>query len=230
MADETPAQPPPPATRPLLHPTNLRFGLMLLVIILVGFATRLNACDYRTIAKRVIEDPAVGTLKTDVAGVGGRVDAVAAQARGLSASHEQLAAGVAALQASVDTLIAHSPRTIYRYNPDTQKSPDAAQLKALRAAVAAGAKISVTHRPAEGIGRVISVRCAFVGLDANGNVQCMSAVLAANSELPDGRRYQEILTHDGTRVLAHWNADGTNIQGEREVEKRETHWTAELPF
>ena len=196
---------------------------MLLVIVLVGFGTRLNACDYKTIAKRVLEDPSVATLKSDIGGLGGRVDAVAGQVQAVSGA-------VDTVRRSVDTLVAHAPKTVYRYNPDTEKAPNPAQLQALRDAVTAGALIRVTHKPAEGIGRIISVSCAFVGLDANGNVQCMSAVLAANSELPDGRRYQEILTHDGTRVLAHWNADGTNVQGEREVEKRETHWTVQLPF
>lgn len=216
--------------RPFMHPTNIRFAVMLLVIILVGFGTRLNGCDYTTIAERVIQDPAVGTLKADVASVGGKVAGVAAQAEGLASGQQRIDGAISALQRSVDDLKAHSPRMIYRYNPDTEKSPNPGQIKALRDAVTAGAKVSVMHRPAEGIGRTIVVECAFVGLDANGNVQCMSAVLAANSELPDGRRYQEILTHDGTRVLAHWNADGSNVQGEREVEKRETHWTVQLPF
>ncbi len=212
-----------PTKRPLMHPTNIRFGVMLAVIVLVGFATRLNACDYRTIAERVIEDPAVGTLKGDVA-------AVSAQADGLAAAQQRISGTTSEIQRAVADLRAHAPTTIYRYNPDKEKAPNPAQLKALRDAVTAGARVSVTHRPAEGIGRTISVTCAFVGLDANGNVQCMSAVLAANSELPDGRRYQEILSHDGTRVLAHWNADGSNIQGEREVEKREVHWTVQLPY
>ncbi len=217
MAEETKTK------RPLMHPTNIRFATMLLVIVLVGFGTRLNSCDYRTIAERVIQDPAVGTLKADVGGV-------AAQAQGLNAGQQRMNSALSDVQRALDDLRAHAPTIIYRYNPDKEKAPNPAQLKALRAAVAAGARISVVHRPAEGIGRTISVECAFVGLDANGNVQCMSAVLAANSELPDGRRYQEILSHDGTRVLAHWNADGSNIQGEREVEKRETHWTAQMPY
>lgn len=211
------------AKRPWNHPTNQRFGVMLAVIVLVGLGTRLNACDYRTIAKQVVDDPAVGTLRGDVGRVQGTSDAI-------SAKTLELAASLARVEAELADMKAHSHRTVYRFNPHSDKTPDPAQLKTLRAAVQAGSRVRVTHKPAEGVGRTISVECEFVGLDANGNVQCMSGVLAANAELPDGRRYQEILTHNGTRVLAHWNADGTNIQGEREVEKRETHWSVQLPY
>lgn len=215
--------------RPWYNEQNFRFGTLLLTIILMSLLTRFNGCDKGGVVQDILNDPSVAGL----AGQNRAIQSSLAKLDQIESVVKANQAAIARVQADttqIKGLIDHAPHAIYRFDPKKQEEVDAAALGRLQAAVQAGAQMSVVHRPAEGAGRTRTLQCATAAVDANDSVLCFGPVLPANSELPDGRRYQEVLRHDGTITLAHWNADGSNVQGARELDKRASVWVAALPY
>ena len=217
--------------------TNVRFGTILLAIILSALLTRFNGCDKGQIARSILNDPAISELaphheqlQSSVARLEGQVSALSSSLDKALQNQKRMQAGLRAIGDQTTLLVEHSARVVYRFDPHAQEEPDPARLGRLQGLVQAGASLQVVHRPAEGSGRSVALDCATAAVDTNGNVLCQGAVVPANSELPDGRRYQEVLRHDGTLTLAHWNADGSNVQGARELGKRAAIWIAATPM
>ncbi len=215
-----------PEKRPWYNEQNFRFGTLLLTIIFMSLLTRFNGCDKGHVVQDILNDPSVANLS------GQNLDALT-KLEAIESTVKANKAAIARVQADttlIKGLIDHAPHAIYRFDPKKQEEVLAEELGKLQAAVHAGADISVVHRPAEGAGRIMTLQCATTAVDTNDNVLCMGPVLPSNSELPDGRRYQEVLRHDGTLTLAHWNANGANVQGSRELDKRASVWVAALPY
>lgn len=216
---------------------NVRFGTILLAILFAALLTRFNGCDKGQIAQSILTDPAIAELapgqkelKASLSRVQGQVTDLSGKLDTALANQQRMAATLAAVQKDTSALVDHSPHVVYTFDPHTQEEPDPAGLGRLQGLVQGGANLSVVHKPAEGSGRSVVLDCVTAAVDTNGNVLCQGAMVSANSELPDGRRYQEVLRHDGTLTLAHWNADGSNVQGARELGKRHSIWIAARPM
>lgn len=200
--------------RPWHHPVNQRFGALVLAVLAVALVTRFNACDRRGVVQGVSRELAateasVGALRGDLATLG---------------------SAVATVDSRLVTLQQMEHRVIYRHDPRRQDKPDAIALEALRDLVRAGAELRVVLRPAMGQGEVTNIFCVASRLDENGNVLCTGPERPSNLMLPDGRRYQETIRHDGTLTFAHWDATGGNVQGQREIGQWATVWLARGPL
>ena len=220
-----------------------RFWIFLVAVAVIGFVFRINSCDERQIASSVLEDPRISELiprNDDLArrlealdqlpSVASKVDQVASKVDGVSSKQDQTLAELRATKAMLQQVIDHSWTRTYSYDPSDEEEPSPSTLASLRSAVRGGAEVMVVHGPADGGGRLVSTRCFGLTIDTSENVICMGTVVPANMELPDGRRYQETLRHDGTISFSHWNADGSNVQGATQPEKRESTWYVRRPF
>ena len=216
MAAATPSSP-----RALLHPTNVRFAVMVLIISVVVFGS--NLCAQSSIVRGIVGSSALTRLPDDIAGVGRAVAAVAATAERLSQQEQQI-------DGKLSRILAMETRVVYTHDPSKQMEPDPQSLEQLRGLVLAGAEIRVVHRPVNAEGPVRSVLCADVIVDENGGILCTTPVLAANLTLPDGRRYQETIRHDGTMIYAHWDATGANVQGGKQIGAYVSTWLARGPL
>ncbi len=218
--------------RPLLHPTNVRFLVMIVLIAVVVFAT--SVCSQSAIVKNIIGSPALTRLPDDIAQTRKDIeDLKAAQAAlktELGGAVARVGQQVAAVDGKLNRLMAMELRVVYSHDPTVQAEPDPARLEALRALVAAGAEIRVSFRPVNAEGPLRVTDCVAVTVDENGGVLCAGPILAANVSLPDGRRYQETVRHDGTVIFAHWDAGGGNVQGARELARYAVTWLARGPL
>lgn len=210
--------------------SNVRFGTILLAVFLSALLTRFNGCDKGQIARSILNDPAVASLAPSQARLQADVSRISADLKQSLETQKRMEATLAQVHAQTRSLVEHSARVVYRFDPQALAEPDPALLARLVGLVQGGASLQVVHRPSEGSGRAVALDCAAAAVDTNGNVLCQGPVVPANSELPDGRRYQEVLRHDGTLTLAHWNADGSNVQGARELGKRAAIWIAATPM
>ena len=226
------APPPASARRPLLHPTNIRFAVMIVLIALVVFGT--NVCSQSAIVRNIIGSPALTRLPDDIAKTRKDIEdlkrAQAALKSELGDAVTRVGQQVAALDGKVGRLLAMEQRVVYAHDPAVLAEPDPATLANLRSLVGRGAEIRVTFRPINGEGPVRATDCAAVTVDENGSVLCNGPIVSANVSLPDGRRYQETIRHDGTVILAHWDANGGNVQGARELARYAVTWLARGPL
>ena len=206
---------------------NQRILGLLAALLLLNLVTRVNGCDYRGIADAVVHHEEMDGIRNDVRT--GNQDILARLQR-LEQAQTAHIASTAAANGKLDELIGHSSTAIYSFHPKREMEPDRAKLRALQDAIKAGAKVRVTHTAAAGNGRSVTVDCVYTAADENGAVICMSPVLAANTDLADGRRYQEVIRHDGTITMTHWGANGENVQGAKLVQERTTTWMVEMPF
>lgn len=199
---------------------TLKIAGLLGAIALIGVFTRTNGCDYRAIAEAVVHHPDLDGIKASLTQGQSGMQASLSSIQSLQREHA----------ANTRALLEHAPTVVYRFNPAKEDDPNNGQLRVLRDAVEAGARVRVLHRPARGPGRVAVVDCVYVTVDPNGAILCTSAVSTAATDLPDGRRYQEVIRHDGTLTLSHWASDGTNVQGATMARERDTTWIVERPF
>ncbi len=243
-----PDKSPPPSDRPsLLARLKLngerRFWVLVVLIPLAALLTRINACDERQIASSVLEDPRISELipRNDdlsrrlealdqLPTVLSKIDGVDGKADQLAGKQDQILAELRTTRSLVQQVIEHSWTRTYTFDPASEGEPSPARLGALRAAVRSGAEVMVVHGSVDAGARLVSTRCHSVTIDTSENVLCMGAVVPANLELPDGRRYQETLRHDGTLTFSHWNADGTNVQGGSHGERQRSIWFVRKPF
>lgn len=207
--------------RPLLHPTNVRFVVMVVLIAFVVFVS--NMCSQSATIRGIINDGAITRLPSDVAQV--RTDV-----QTLSGAISRVGSQVQAVDGKVQRLISMEHRVVYTHDPGISPEPDGASLDVLRGLVAAGAEVRVVHRPVGAKGPVRTFDCALITVDENGSVLCTGPVVAANMTLPDGRRYQETVRHDGTVLLAHWDSNGGNVQGQKEVARYAVAFLARGPL
>jgi|GEM_PF-1776977 len=211
----------------LTTPQNLRVAGILGALLLICLVTRINGCDYKGIADAVVHHEDLDGIKADV---NNGVTSIEARLERLEQAQQAHIASTAMANGKLDELIGHSSTVVYAFHPKREVEPNKARLRALQDAVRAGAKVRVLHTPAAGNGRTTTVDCVYTAADENGAVICMSPVLAANTDLADGRRYQEVIRHDGTLTMTHWGADGSNVQGAKLVQERATTWMVEMPF
>ncbi|MCO4771525.1 MAG: hypothetical protein KDA24_15945 [Deltaproteobacteria bacterium] len=207
--------------RPLMHPTNVRFVVMVVLIALVVFVS--NMCSQSATVRGVVGADAITRLPSDVAQVKASVEA-------LDSAISRVSSQVVALDGQVKRLTSMEQRVVYTHDPAVSPEPDGAALDVLRNLVAAGAEIRVVHRPEGAKGPVKNFVCANATVDENGSVLCTGPVIAANMSLPDGRRYQETVRHDGTVLLAHWDANGGNVQGSKEIARYAVTFLARGPI
>jgi hypothetical protein len=207
--------------RPLLHPTNVRFVVMVVLIAFVVFVS--NMCSQSATIRGIINDGAITRLPSDVAQV--RTDV-----QTLNGAISRVGSQVQAVDGKVQRLISMEHRVVYTHDPGISPEPDGASLDVLRGLVAAGAEVRVVHRPVGAKGPVRTFDCALITVDENGSVLCTGPVVAANMTLPDGRRYQETVRHDGTVLLAHWDRNGGNVQGQKEVARYAVAFLARGPL
>lgn len=221
-----------PPKRPLLHPTNVRFAVMIVLIAVVVFAS--NVCSQSAIVKNIIGSPALTRLPDDIAQTRKDIEdlkrAQAAMKTELGGAVSRVGQQVQALDGKVARLMAMELRVVYSHDPALHSEPNPAQIDALRALVGKGASIRVTFRPVNAEGPVRVTDCSAVTVDENGGVLCNGPILAANVSLPDGRRYQETIRHDGTVILAHWDANGGNVQGAKELARYAVTFLARGPL
>lgn len=243
----TPPSPAPPPKRTLAARLKLsgerRFWVLVVLIPLMALLTRINACDERQIASSVLEDPRISELiprNDDLARrlealdqlptVLSKIDEVDGKVERVSSKQDQTLSELRTTKAMVQQLIEHSWTRTYSYDPSVEEEPQPSTLAGLRTAVRGGAEVMVVHGPVDGGEKLVSTRCQGVTIDTSENVLCMAAVIPANLELPDGRRYQETLRHDGTLTYAHWNADGSNVQGGSDGRRKRSVWYVRRPF
>lgn len=200
--------------RPLLHPTNVRFAVMVLLIAVVVFGA--NMCSQSLIVNGVVGSEPITRLPDDLGAI----------QRGVSA----VDTSVKRVDREVARIAAQEPHVVYSYDPGKQSEPPARDLERLRNLVATGASLRVVRRPVGAKGPITNIFCAAAIVDENGSVLCTSEVLPANLVLPDGRRYQETVRHDGTVLFAHWDANGGNVQGNREIARYVVTWLANGPI
>ncbi len=224
MSEETPGK------TPWYTAENVRFGTILLAILLSALLTRVNGCDKGQIARSILGDPSVSSLAPGQKAMQGQLSSISGRVDQVAQAQAAIQAGVTSISGQTTALVQHSAHVVFEFDPHAQDEPDPAALGRLQGLVQGGAVLSVVHRPAEGSGRSVAMACMSSAVDTNGNVLCQGPVVPANGELPDGRRYQEVLRHDGTLTLAHWNADGSNVQGARELGKRAAVWIAATPM
>ncbi len=210
-----------PSKRPLLHPTNIRFVVLVLIVALVVFTS--NMCSQSATIRGVVGDSAITRLPSDVASVKQSVET-------LTGSIQQVGSQVSAVDREVKRLTGMEQRVVYKHDPALSSEPDGAMLDQLRILVSAGAEIRVVHRPVGAKGPVKNYVCANVTVDENGSVLCTGPVIAANMTLPDGRRYQETIRHDGTVLLSHWDSTGENVQGQKEIARYALTFLARGPL
>jgi hypothetical protein len=213
--------PEPASKRPFLHPTNIRFGVLVVTIAMVVFVS--NMCSQAATVRGVIGSDAISRLPGDVAKVDRGVQEV-------SGAVARISSQVQTLDNQVDRLVAMEHRPVYRHDPGVSAEPDGATLDVLRSLVADGAEVRVVHRPVGAKGPVRTFDCALITVDENGSVLCTGPVVAANLSLPDGRRYQETVRHDGTVTLAHWDSNGGNVQGQKEIARYAVVFLARGPL
>ena len=219
-----------------LFSEDTRFWLMCGLIVLTGFATRIQACDERQIASAVLEDPRISELIPRNDDLARRLEALdqleplKGQIDRLQGSQDRLQSQLSSQQQLIQQLIDHSWTKIYTFDPSNDAEPDPGPLTRLRKAVRDGAELLVVHSTADGAGGLVSYPCVEVTIDTNENVLCIATVIPAALSLPDGRRYQSTLRHDGTILFSHWNADGTNIQTSTLLVRRSSAWFVRLPF
>ena len=212
-----PQPPQPPAfPRPWNHPLNVRFIALVICGILVAYATRFNGCDRDSIVRAIFKNPQVGQT----------VDGVSA----IQAELASVAASVAATDAKLSQILAMEHRVVYTFDPRREHHPDPTMLELLRALAKAGAEFRVVLQPAIGTGLVENITCVSVRIDESANVTCTGPERPSNLMLPDGRRYQETIRHDGSMFFAHWDASGSNVQGQREMGQWSTVWLARGPL
>jgi len=214
MTTETPR-------RPLLHPTNVRFVVMVVIIALVVFVT--SVCSQSATVRGVTGSESITRLPADVARVSRDVETV-------GESVSRVSSQVKTVENQVKRLTGMEHRVVYTHDPAVSAEPDGGALDVLRGLVSAGAEIRVVHRPAGAKGPVRNFECALITVDENGSVLCTAPVVAANMTLPDGRRYQETVRHDGTVLLAHWDSNGGNVQGQKEVARYAVAFLARGPI
>lgn len=218
--------------RPLLHPTNVRFAVMIVLIAIVVFAA--SVCSQTAIVGKITGSPALTRLPGDIAQIRKDIEDLkrsqAAMKTELGGAVSRVGQQVQTLDGKVNRLMAMELRVIYAHDPIVHKEPDPAKLEALRKLVGQGAEIRVTFRPVNAEGPVRVTDCAAVTVDENGGVLCNGPILSANVSLPDGRRYQETIRHDGTVILAHWDANGGNVQGAKEIARYAVTWLARGPL
>ena len=220
-----------------------RFWIFLVAVAVIGFVFRINSCDERQIASSVLEDPRISELiprNDDLARrlealdqlptVLSKIDEVDGKVERVSSKQDQTLSELRTTKAMVQQLIEHSWTRTYSYDPSVEEEPQPSTLAGLRTAVRGGAEVMVVHGPVDGGEKLVSTRCQGVTIDTSENVLCMAAVIPANLELPDGRRYQETLRHDGTLTYAHWNADGSNVQGGSDGRRKRSVWYVRRPF
>jgi hypothetical protein len=228
--------PKPPEGPGFTFDEHSRFWIFLVAVAVIGFAFRINSCDERRIASSVLEDPRISELIPRNDDLARRLEALdqlpsmASKVDQVSTRQDQTLTELRATKAMLQQVIDHSWTRTYSYDPAKEEEPSAAMLASLLGAVRAGAEVMVVHGPADGGGRLVSTHCFGLTIDTSENVICMGTVVPANMELPDGRRYQETLRHDGTISFSHWNADGSNVQGASQPEKRESTWYVRRPF
>ena len=198
---------------------------MIVLIAVVVFAT--SVCSQSAIVKDIIGSPALTRLPSDIAQTRKDIeDLKAAQA----ALKTELQAMDSKIDGKLNRLMAMELRVVYSHDPAVLAEPDPKRLETLRGLVGQGAEIRVTFRPVNAEGPIRVSDCAAVTVDENGGVLCNGPILAANVSLPDGRRYQETIRHDGTVILAHWDADGGNVQGAKEQARYAVTWLARGPL
>lgn len=212
---------------PLTRPENLRIIGLVLTIALIALVTRINGCDMDRMATKVAALDDVANIKQTVVGSS---QAIKNKLEGVAGVQNGHVASTANANSKLDAIIAHSPTVVFKYNPKSGNEPPTGQLRALTDAVTRGASMRVVHSPSRGPGRTAVVECVFVTVDPNGSVNCIGPVVAASTDIADGRRYQETIRHDGTLTISHWNADGGNVQGATLSRERTTSWIATLPF
>jgi len=211
----------PAPKRPLMHPTNVRFAVMLLLIFIVVLGA--NMCSGSATVRGVVGDASITRLPGDVAQVKTSVESMRGALQNISNQ-------VSGVDGQVRRLTAMEQRVVYSHDPGVTADPDRASLDALRNLVAAGAEIRVVHRPVGAKSPIKNYVCANVTVDENGSVLCTGPVIAANMTLPDGRRYQETVRHDGTVLLSHWDANGGNVQGQKEIARYAVTFLARGPI
>ncbi len=209
---------------------------MIVLIAVVVFAT--SVCSQSAIVKNIIGSPALTRLPSDIAQTRKDIEDLKAAQTALKTElggavarvGQQVQAMDSKIDGKLNRLMAMELRVVYSHDPAVLSEPDPKRLETLRGLVGQGAEIRVTFRPVNAEGPIRVSDCAAVTVDENGGVLCNGPILAANVSLPDGRRYQETIRHDGTVILAHWDADGGNVQGAKEQARYAVTWLARGPL
>lgn len=205
---------------------------MIALIAIVVFAT--SVCSQSAIVKDIIGSPELTRLPDDIAQTRKDIEdlkeAQAALKTELGGAVARVGQQVQAVDGKLTRLMAMELRVVYSHDPAVLQEPDPKQLDTLRRLVGEGAVMRVSFRPVNAEGPVRVTDCLAVTVDENGGVLCNGPILAANVSLPDGRRYQETIRHDGTITFAHWDAGGGNVQGSRELARYAVVWLARGPL
>jgi hypothetical protein len=192
----------------------VRFLALLGGVLVIALLTRFNGCDRASV---------VGELARSLAATDASVQAMRSEIAAVAVSAQSA-------DARLGQILAAEHRVVYAFDPRRDDHPDGEQLAVLRSYVKAGAEVRVVSRPAIGGSSVDNLACIAAHVDDSGNVYCTGPERPSNLLLPDGRRYQETIRHDGSIFFTHWDATGSNVQGQREMGQWATTWLVRGPI